>query len=343
MAPYSLLVKPAGADCNLACRYCFYRKNSSLYPRAPHPRMTEATLAELLRQYPEGAIAFQGGEPTLMGEDFFRKADELGGGRIAFSLQTNGTLVTPSFARFLAERDWLVGVSVDGPEALHNPNRGGFDAVRRGYDALVSTGAKVNTLTLVNKDNVHSAAAIYRFLRDEWGSLNHQYIECVAPASHAISGDEWGGFLMELFDAWFFDGDARRVSVRLFDSIVARLAFGRPDVCQFAADCRNYLVVEWNGDVYPCDFHVGEEYRLGNIREQRLDDMFRSEKFAAFGRRKREWAAKCNMCEFLPFCMGDCPKNRDPGTRESAMCPGYRRFFAHALPRLRQLLAETRF
>lgn len=334
---FPLLVKPAGADCNLACGYCFYREKSALYPDTPHPRMSEEVLRALLRQYPAGSIAFQGGEPTLMGEEFFRKAAEWGRG-VEFSLQTNGTLVTRSLARFLAGQDWLVGVSIDGAEAIHNRYRQRFDAALAGYRELVAAGAKVNTLTLVSAANIGHAREIYRFLRDRVGSRFHQYIECTTPERFAIDGEKWGDFLIELFDTWAGDGDQHRVSIRLFDSLVSQLVYGHASVCQFANTCRNYLVVEWNGDVYPCDFHVTKELRLGNIMEQSLEEMFIGARERMFGERKRDWAGACDRCEFLPFCHGDCPKNRDPATRQSRLCAGYKRFFAHALPRLEAIL-----
>lgn len=334
---FPLLVKPAGADCNLACGYCFYREKSALYPGCPHPRMSEEVLRELLGQYRAGSIAFQGGEPTLMGEGFFRKAAEWGQG-VEFSLQTNGTLVDASLAQFLASEDWLVGVSIDGPKAVHDQYRQKYDAAVAGYRRLVAAGAKVNTLTLVSAANIGRAREVYRFLRDRVGSRFHQYIECTTPERFAIDGEKWGDFLIELFDTWAGDGDQHRVSVRLFDSLVSELVYGRASVCQFADTCRNYLVVEWNGDVYPCDFHVTPELKLGNIMERSLEEMFADAREWAFGERKRDLPGECERCEFLPFCQGDCPKNRNPATRQSRLCAGYKRFFAHALPRLEAIL-----
>ena len=280
-------------------------------------------------------LAFQGGEPTLMGVDFYR-----GIGRPC-SLQTNGTLIDEKWAEFLKAEGWLVGLSVDGPEAVHDKHRQCFTEVKRGYECLMRHGVEVNTLTLVSEHNVKNAKEIYRFLRDELGSYHQQYIECTTPKAFAVNGKEWGDFLIELFDTWFTDGDSRRVSIRFFDTIVERMAYGRPSCCQFAADCRNYMVVEWNGDVYPCDFHVTEEWKLGNVLTDDLDKMFNSKKFREFGARKRLWAADCEKCQFLPFCQGDCPKNRDPNTDKSILCEGYKRFFEHALPTLHRLLQDV--
>jgi uncharacterized protein len=337
---FSLLVKPAGADCNLACGYCFYREKSALYRHAPRLMMEDKVLRRLLDVYRGGHIAFQGGEPTLMGLDFFRRAQELSH-EVDFSLQTNGTLLDGDWARFLRDHHWLVGLSVDGPEAIHNRFRQHYDLAKRGYDALVAAGAMVNTLTLVSAANIDHPQEVYRFVRDEWGSLNQQYIECTTPPAFAIDGEKWGDFLIGLFDTWLGDGDAHRVSIRLFDTLVARMVYGRSEVCQFAGNCCNYLVVEWNGDIYPCDFHVTKDLRLGNILTDDLETVFRSPKFREFGRRKRNWSAECAACPYLPFCQGDCPKNRDPLTRQSRLCSGYKRFFAHALPILRTLIPSA--
>lgn len=337
---FSLLVKPAGADCNLACGYCFYREKSALYRHAPRLRMEDKVLRRLLDVYRGGHIAFQGGEPTLMGLDFFRRAQELSHA-VDFSLQTNGTLLNGDWARFLRDHHWLVGLSVDGPEEIHNRFRQHYDLAKRGYDALVAAGAMVNTLTLVSAANIDHPQEVYHFVRDEWGSLNQQYIECTTPPAFAIDGEKWGDFLIGLFDTWLGDGDAHRVSIRLFDTLVARMVYGRSEVCQFAGNCCNYLVVEWNGDIYPCDFHVTKDLRLGNILTDDLETVFRSPKFREFGRRKRNWSAECAACPYLPFCQGDCPKNRDPLTRQSRLCSGYKRFFAHALPILRTLIPSA--
>ena len=311
MKPFSLLVKPAGSDCNLVCPYCFYRGK-------PQGRMTDALLKRMLESFNalpflDRAVCFQGGEPLLMGEDFFRKAAEYAEGGIRFSLQTNATLVTESLAEFFAREDWLIGVS---------PHWHGYEAAqkgRAGYDRLVAAGCAVNVVRLVTKADVAEPEKLYHFLRDELGSFNQQYIECADPEPFALDGAEWGEFLRRLFDEWRRCGDERRVSVRNFDTIVSRLALGREDTCQFGDDCRHYLVVDWNGDVYPCDFHVEPEWRLGNLFEQSWEELIESPKEIAFGRRKRG--------------SFDCPRVK--GRFDAA----YRSFFSYAEPQLADLLA----
>ena len=310
MRQFSLLVKPAGADCNLTCPYCFYRSRASLHAD-PHPRMDEPLLAQIVESYrdlpmPAHSIAFQGGEPTLMGEGFFRLAAELGEG-VDFSIQTNATLVTDSFAKFLAETGWLVGVSPhgDSPE------------FRRGYRRLVEAGADVSVLQLVTNREVGRPEELYSYLADELGCSRHQYIECTWPKEFAVGSAEWGEFMVRIFDEWRRRGDERRVSVRTFDSIVSELATGVPSLCQFAHDCRHHLVVEANGDVYPCDFFASPDLRLGNAATDSWEGIAGSTAYAEFGARKHSHS--------------DCPRN------EHSLDEGWRRFYAHAVPHLLEM------
>ena len=313
MPNFSLLVKPVGSDCNLTCPYCFYRGHGA------SARMDGELLSLILSTYralplAAHAIAFQGGEPLLAGEAFFRQAAELGAG-ISFSVQTNATSVTESLAKFFADEGWLVGVSPHWDAQRCGPSAGcGLE----GYRRLRAAGVKTNVLQLVTADNVGEPERLYRHIRDDLGATFHQYIECTAPSAFAVTGEAWGEFLCRLFDVWRGEGDVRRVSVRLFDSIVAQFKFGVPTMCNFARDCRNYLVVEANGDVYPCDFHVTPEYRLGNIRTDSWETILASPVYARFGERKRAYP--------------DCPRNR--GTLDA----GWRRFFAHAVPFLKELV-----
>lgn len=318
MREFSLLVKPAGSACNLKCPYCFYRGHGEVAP------MADAVLERMLSSYralpiAQHAVAFQGGEPLIMGEKFFRRAAELGEG-IEFSVQTNATLVTPSLAKFFAEADWLIGVSPHWAM----PNQVDVEAARagrKGYDLLVAAGAPVNVLQLITSENVKEPEKLYHFIRDELGSKWHQYIECTDPKPYAISGEDWGEFLSRLFDEWVKEGDERKVSVRLFDSVVSQLVRGVPTMCNFASDCRNYLVVERNGDVYPCDFHVVPELKLGNVLSHSWEEMLESPTYVKFGLRKRDFP--------------DCPRNR--GTLDI----GWQRFFTHALPHLKALASEV--
>jgi len=363
--PFSLLIKPAGADCNLRCAYCFYLEKASLYPGSAHPRMSDAVLERLIASYmatdqPQYLFGWQGGEPTLMGLPFFQRAIALQrrygrpGAVVANGLQTNGTLLDAPLAAFLAEHRFLVGVSLDGPAALHDPNRataGGGPTHARvlaGIDTLGRNRVEFNILTLVNRLNGNHPETIYRDLVAR-GFRYHQYIPCVEfdaqgrllPVS--VSARQWGDFLCALFDRWYA-ADTRTVSIRLFDSLLVRLVDGVANVCAMGRTCCQYFLVEHNGDVYPCDFFAEPGLKLGNILDQDWDDLLDAPVYRAFGDRKARWNSACAACPWLAFCAGDCPKHRLAGgsdpTRLSALCEGWKQFYAHTLPRF-QVLADA--
>jgi uncharacterized protein len=367
MKPFSLLVKPASADCNLRCAYCFYLAKADLYPGSRRRRMGGDVLERMISTYmateqPQYAFGWQGGEPTLMGLEFFQRVTALqqkhgrAGSAVANGLQTNGTLLDEAFARHLAQFRFLVGVSLDGPAEVHDLYRraaggaGSHGQVMRGIGHLRSQGVEFNILTLVHAGNASRPAETYRYLRDQ-GFTHHQYIECVefdgrgGLLPFAVSGEAWGEFLCGVFDEWI-RADARRVSVRLFDSVLWMMVEGQANVCHMGRDCRQYFVVEHNGDVYPCDFYVEPALRLGNVAEATWEELLVSPAYEAFGRRKAEWNGQCEGCAYLRYCAGCCQKNRwgrgsDP-RRLSALCEGWKRFYAHALPRFAALAGEVR-
>ena len=367
MQTFSLLVKPASADCNLRCAYCFYLDRAALYPDTPCHRMGDDVLERLVSSYlatpqPQYAFGWQGGEPTLMGVDFFRRVTDLqkmhGQPRavVANGLQTNATLLTDELAEHLAQYRFLVGVSLDGPAPVHDLQRTTADgrpthaAVHKGIQCLRRHKVEFNILTLVNAANVGRGREVYRYLRDS-GFLYHQYIPCVEfdaagnPAPYAISGEQWGQFLCDVFDEWI-PRDTRRVSIRLFDSILAWLVDGTHNVCHMATDCCQYLLVEHNGDVYPCDFFVTPELRLGNIMEHSWGELLNAPAYREFGRRKAQWNQRCATCRHLGLCAGDCLKHRfyagHPPATLSWLCPGWTRFYDHTLKRFRALAHEVR-
>lgn len=363
--PFSLLVKPSSADCNLRCRYCFYLDRCSLYPDTKRHRMSDAVLERMIGSFlalgqPQNSFGWQGGEPTLMGLPFFERVTELqqkhgrAGALVSNGLQTNGTLLDDAFARHLSKFNFLVGISVDGPAVLHDRSRltadgrGSHADVMRGMECLKRNAVEFNVLTLVNRANVGHAEQVYRYLCD-LGVLYHQYVECVefdaqgGLRPYAVMGEEWGEFLCRIYDLWIA-GDTRRVSVRLFDSILTSMVDGVANVCQMGRDCRQYLVVEHNGDIYPCDFFVEKDLTLGNIMETGWADLQSSPVYAAFGRRKAEWNEACEHCEYLRFCAGDCPKNRGPGRQDprrlSHLCAGWKMFHAHTRDGFRRLAED---
>ena len=361
--PFSLLIKPASADCNLRCAYCFYLDHNSFYPETPRHRMSDEVLAAMVRGYmatpqPTYQFGWQGGEPTLLGVDFFRRAVEyqqrfgVGGASVANGLQTNATLITDDLAALLAEYRFLTGVSLDGPRYLHDryrltaDGRGSHRDVLAGIRRLETHRAEFNILTLVSAANVREPAEVYHYLCEN-GWLFHQYIPCVEPdpmrqlLPYSVSAEAWGEFLCRVFDCWYA-GDTRRVSIRLFDSVLALLVDGVRNICPFGGNCCQYFVVEYNGDVYPCDFFVERHLRLGNVTSDSWEGLLQSPIYRSFGAQKSLWHPSCDACPWLWICQGDCLKHRlcvaggDP-RQLSRLCAGWRLFYEHTLPRFREL------
>ena len=298
MTPFSLLVKPVGARCNLACDYCFYLDKAALYPNGP-ALMPDAVLARMLESYlsipfDSFSIAFQGGEPLLAGLPFFRRANDLAkrilpaDRRLTLSIQTNATLMTREAARFFADERWLVGVSVDGPANVHDAHRrtpGGHGThadVMRGIDAMRDAGCEYNVLTLVTEANVREPERIYRYVRDELGGKWQQYTDHL----ESVTTRQWDRFLVGVLNAWLTDGDQGRVSVRNIDAAISYATIGRTDQCIFADRCDGHVVVERNGDIYPCDFFVSSDTRLGNIMVSDWHELRESPTARSFAARK---------------------------------------------------------
>jgi uncharacterized protein len=358
--PFHVLAKPIGSRCNLDCRYCFYvEKEAALYPGTAVPRMTDATLEAFVRDYlsaqpgDEVQFAWQGGEPTLMGIDFFERAVALQrrygmGRRVTNALQTNGVLLDAHWGEFLAREKFLVGLSLDGPRALHDPyrlDRGGrptWHKVMRGLRVLKEHRVEFNTLTVVHRRNVRHATEVYDFLRSE-GSGFMQFIPLVerraGPAdaarglAHAqpaaslrerlVSADQVsaevapecadpediGDFLITVFDRWV-RRDVGRVFVQTFDvALSAWMGLGAP-LCIFQERCGRALALEHNGDVYLCDHFVYPEHRLGNLNATVLADLGHGSTPRRFGEAKADLPRVCRACPVRFVCNGDCIKHR---------------------------------
>ncbi|MBN1656208.1 MAG: anaerobic sulfatase maturase [Deltaproteobacteria bacterium] len=358
---FSLLIKPTSADCNLRCAYCFYLSRSRLYPSTRAHRMADKVLKRVISTYlstdqEQYVFGWQGGEPTLMGVDFYRRVTELqqkygrAGALVCNGLQTNATLIDDDLAQHLSDYRFLVGASLDGPKQLHDHYRkkiGGQDChadVVRGIRRLEAHRVAFNILVLVNDINVKRAVELYEYLCEN-GWVYHQYIPCVEfdehgkPAPFAVTGPQWGDFLCALFDRWI-RSDFGKVSVRLFDSILTKLVDGRVTICHMGRDCRQYYVVEHNGDLYPCDFFVDREHYLGNLEGGSWDGLHQSKIYRDFGEQKSRYHAACSACDFLSLCAGDCPKHRlyHGNPRDlSFLCEGWKAFYRHALPEFRRL------
>jgi len=366
MSSFFLLIKPASADCNLRCKYCFYidhLENVSKSPRMSD-EVLERTIASYMRTNQNNNYSFgwQGGEPTLLGLKFFKRAIELQkkyappGSVISNGLQTNGTLITDEMARFFAEYNFLLGVSLDGPPYIHDYYRKTIgqkpthSLVMRGIERLKQHKVEFNILILVNDQNVKKAGEIYQYFREK-GFFYHQYIPCVEydennnPQPYSITGEEWGNFLCELFDQWIKE-DINRISIRHFDSILEYLVHGCYNVCHIGKDCCQYFVVEHDGNVYPCDFYVQKDLLLGNVMTDTWEEFLNSPVYRQFGRQKTEWHIKCNSCPFIDFCHGDCQKFRVGEFQSSkvlsVLCQGWKRFYTRTLPRFDAIANKIR-
>jgi uncharacterized protein len=365
MNDFSLLIKPSAADCNLRCAYCFYIGRLEL--EQSRPRMSDDTLEKMIASYMRSrqaacyTFSWQGGEPGLMGLSFFKKVVSLQtkyaprGATVCNAFQTNGSLISDALASFFAEYKFLVGVSLDGPAALHDHYRKTLDrkpthaTVLKGIDTLKRHGVELNILTLVNDRNVKQPKELYGYFKKR-GLLHHQYVPCVEfdpsghPRPYSIAGDDWGHFLCEIFDCWFAE-DVHRVSVRLFDSVLEYLVSGKRNSCTMGTDCRQYFVIEHDGSVYPCDFFVRERLKLGNVTDGNWKDFLESSIYRQFGLDKTSWNDECGSCFCLAFCHGDCQKFRSPVPEHKArsiLCEGWKAFYAHALPRLEGIAEDIR-
>ncbi len=360
---FHIMLKPRGAICNLDCKYCYFLAKEHLYPGSKF-RLGESLLEEYTRQYieaqqvPEVTFAWQGGEPTLMGLDFFKLAVKFQqkyrqpGMRIYNALQTNGTLIDDDWAQFFHENDFLIGLSLDGPRELHDAYRvdkGGrptFDTVMRGLNYLKKHRAEFNILTTVHAANAGHPLEVYRFFRDEVGTTFIQFIPIVERdnetgyqeghrvTDRSVTAKQYGDFLIAIFDEWV-RRDVGRVYVQIFDVALGVWAGQGAGLCIFGETCGDALAMEHNGDLYACDHFVEPKYKLGNIKDVPLIELVASEKQRKFGQDKRDTLPQyCLDCEVRFICNGGCPKNRfikAPNGEEGLnyLCQGYRAFFNH--------------
>ncbi|SFT72307.1 uncharacterized protein SAMN02910340_01993 [Methanosarcina thermophila] len=361
-----VLAKPTGSICNLACAYCYFLDKEALYPGSKFC-MSDEVLENYIRQLitahrsPQVTVAWQGGEPTLMGIDFYRRAIELQekyrkpGMNFENTMQTNGTLLDDEWCQFFKENNFLIGISIDGPRELHNIYRvdkkgeGSFDRVMRGLRLLQKHGVEYNVLTTVNRINADHPLEVYRFLRDEAGADWIQFIPVVerineegytlyqkgnTVSDRSVQPEQFGSFLSRIFDEWVRN-DVGKLFVQTFEASVRRWLGLPSGMCVFEETCGAGLVLEHNGDLYSCDHFVEPEYLLGNIMEKEISELAASEKQYRFGKNKRNTLPKvCCECDVLFACMGECPKNRFlvTSTGESGLnylFKGWKAFFHH--------------
>ncbi len=381
---FHIIAKPIGAICNLDCTYCFYLEKEQLYPDQTEFRMSDDVLESFIRQkieyhqVPQVSFTWQGGEPTLLGIDFFRKVVKLqhkyaNGKKIDNAFQTNSILLDDEWCNFFAEHHFLIGLSIDGPEELHDAyrvNKGGkpsFKKVMHGIEVLKKNGVEFNTLTVVQRDNSYKPLEVYRFLK-EIGSGFMQFIPIVERISETTLGSEvnlippgymqdarvtnwsvepqqFGKFLSTIFDEWVRQ-DVSEYFTQLFDVTLGAWLGLESSICVFRETCGQAMAIEHNGDLYSCDHYVYSEYKLGNIMNDPLGSLIGSEFQLKFGQNKLVNLPRyCRECEVRFACNGECPKHRftetpDGETGLNYLCAGYKIFFTHVDPYMKFMAIE---
>jgi uncharacterized protein len=370
---FHVMAKPTGARCNMDCAYCFFLKKEDLYPGSDF-RMSGEVMEAYIRQTlaahqtPEVTIAWQGGEPTLMGLDFFRRAIAVEkryrkpGTVIENTIQTNGTMLDEQWCEFLRDNKFLVGISVDGPREMHDAyrrdkaGRSVFDKVVQAIRLMQRHHVDFNILCTVNAVNSLGPLKVYRFFRDE---LEAQYIQLIPIVERAndtgfqegqtvtdrsVNPEQYGRFLIEIFDEWI-RRDVGQMFIQTFDGVLAAWLRGYSSLCVFQPACGQGVALEHNGDVYSCDHFVEPRHLLGNILQTPLAELVNSQKQRQFGQAKSgAMPRQCRQCRFLFTCHGECPKNRmlvapngEPGP--NYLCPGLKAFFEHT-QRPMQVMAD---
>ena len=382
--PFNIMTKPMGPRCNIACKYCYYLEKEEMFPDEKKFRMPDHVLETYIRDYIEAnletglkdiSFAWQGGEPTMLGLDYFRRITELqqkylpAGSRITNALQTNGMLLDDDWGHFLKEHDFLIGISIDGPRKIHNKyrvdraERGSFDAVMAGLEILQKHEVEHNALTVVHRENAIKGKEIYKFLK----GIGIEYMQFIPIVERSVDGGEtlggapqidmdpellvtgwsvspraYGKFLNDVFDVWF-KRDIGKIFVQFFDNQLSLWSGQGAQLCVFAEKCGNSLALEHNGNLYSCDHYVYGDYLLGNITRTPLRDMVWSEDQMGFGDQKLDGLTdQCRACEFRFACNGGCPKhrfltNKSGETGHNYFCESYTMFFKHAGPRLQAM------
>ncbi len=372
--PLYVMLKPAGSVCNLACDYCYYLEKANLYSNSSKHVMSDELLEKFIEEYinsqttPHVMFTWHGGETLMRPISFYKKAMEIqhkyaNGRHIENCIQTNGTLITAEWCKFFKENNWLVGVSIDGPQEFHDEyrknkqGRPSFVSVMKGIHLLNQYKVEWNALAVVNDYNADYPLEFYHFFK-QIGCRFIQFTPVVERISHhndgrhlaaveesdelqladfSIDPEQWGNFLCTIFDEWVRN-DVGQYYIQLFDSTLANWVGEQPGVCTMAKTCGHAGVMEFNGDVYSCDHFVFPQYKIGNIHSQSLVEMMYSPKQIKFGQDKFDsLPQKCKNCKYLFACNGECPKNRfiKTSTGEKGLnylCSGYYKFFNHIAP-----------
>lgn len=347
---FQLMAKPTGSICNIDCKYCFYLEKPHLNQRRMDDEILESYIKNYIQLAPQKELTFlwQGGEPTLAGLDFYQQAVALqrkyaNGKRIYNALQTNGLLLDEKWCRFLKAEQFLVGVSIDGPQHLHDAYRvtksqkGTFSQVMQAIENLLAHQVQFNTLTVVHKANVQHGKEIYQFLKSI-GSTYMQFIPLMGNFEQEAAAKDYGQMMIEIFDEWR-QADIGRISVQFIEQwLMAYLGF-QPSLCIFRRTCGDQMIIEQNGDIYSCDHYVYPEYKIGNLIETPLLDITYSAKQQQFGINKAKVSDRCQQCRFRFACNGGCPKHRKVqgfGEPHNVLCEAYYSALSHMEPFLKQ-------
>lgn len=372
--PLYVMLKPAGAHCNLACKYCYYLEKNNLYDKSHRHIMSDEMLEQFTREYieaqtmPQVLFTWHGGEPLMRSIDFYKKALALQkkyarGRRIDNVIQTNGTMLTDEWCEFFAQNNWLVGISIDGPQEYHDHYRltstgnPSWQKVMHGIELLKKHHVEWNAMAVVNAYNVNHPLEFYHFFKDNGCQYlqftpiverltKHQDGRTLASladdkeiplADFSVTPEQWGNFLCAIFDEWVRN-DVGKMFVEIFDCTLANWMGVLPGICAYSKNCGHAGVMEHNGDVYSCDHFVFPEYKLGNIRDHTLIEMLYGDKQHAFSRLKHtSLPRQCKECDMEFACHGECPKNRfekdkygEPGL--NYLCKGYYQYYSHVAP-----------
>lgn len=372
--PLYVMLKPAGAHCNLACKYCYYLEKNNLYDKSHRHIMSDEMLEQFTREYieaqtmPQVLFTWHGGEPLMRSIDFYKKALTLQkkyarGRRIDNVIQTNGTMLTDEWCEFFAQNNWLVGISIDGPQKYHDHYRltstgnPSWQKVMHGIELLKKHHVEWNAMAVVNAYNADHPLEFYHFFKDNGCQYlqftpiverltKHQDGRTLASladdkeiplADFSVTPEQWGNFLCAIFDEWVRN-DVGKMFVEIFDCSLANWMGVLPGICAYSKNCGHAGVMEHNGDVYSCDHFVFPEYKLGNIRDHTLIEMLYGDKQHAFSRLKHtSLPRQCKECDMEFACHGECPKNRfekdkygEPGL--NYLCKGYYQYYSHVAP-----------
>lgn len=372
--PLYVMLKPAGAHCNLACKYCYYLEKNNLYDKSHRHIMSDEMLEQFTREYieaqtmPQVLFTWHGGEPLMRSIDFYKKALTLQkkyarGRRIDNVIQTNGTMLTDEWCEFFAQNNWLVGISIDGPQEYHDHYRltttgnPSWQKVMHGIELLKKHHVEWNAMAVVNAYNANHPLEFYHFFKDNGCQYlqftpiverltQHQDGRTLASladdkeiplADFSVTPEQWGSFLCAIFDEWVHN-DVGKMFVEIFDCTLANWMGVLPGICAYSKNCGHAGVMEHNGDVYSCDHFVFPEYKLGNIRDHTLIEMLYGDKQHAFSRLKHtSLPRQCKECDMEFACHGECPKNRFEKDKygESGLnylCKGYYQYYSHVAP-----------